>query len=310
MARPSRIGFQHAYPWVIAVISHITVPFGYGTHYCFSVFYVPGIAHFGWDRTTGAVAYSINLLVCGLFAAPVGYLVDRYHPRRLIAWGGGALMRRNDLVQPGGRPIAILCQLWRCARPGDMFPRYCRSSEAGVHLVYKKNRHGPGFGLFRYRCGHGSSHSPLGGVGVSRTVCKFVGGALSDRFPRWIIYGLGAIIGGSGIGMPAAARVSHGVWILAAYAGLFGAGYEIIAPIFPALCADLFGGSNYGKIYALITVDMSIGAGFGPLLDGMMFDRFASYEQSLLVAIASFSLSAVCIAIASKGPKAMSKELP
>ena len=57
-------------------------------------------------------------------------------------------------------------------------------------------------------------------------------------------------------------------------------------------------------------VDMSIGAGFGPLLGGMMFDRFASYEQSLLVAMASFSLSAVCIAIASKGPKAMSKELP
>jgi len=75
------------YGWVIAVAAFSIVVLGYGMRYGFSVFYVYILQEFGWARANTAGAFSTALMVYGLSAPAVGYLVDRLGPRRVVPLG-------------------------------------------------------------------------------------------------------------------------------------------------------------------------------------------------------------------------------
>jgi MFS family permease len=95
VARP-RFWKRVHYGWVVLGVSFVTLGVMYGTTFAFPIFFVALVQDFGWSRGSTASIFSANMMVAGLSAPLVGYLVDRYGPRRVLPWGavllGGGLL--------------------------------------------------------------------------------------------------------------------------------------------------------------------------------------------------------------------------
>ncbi len=59
-----------------------------GGWYSASVFFVALIQDFGWGYASTAGIFSLSIILYGIWGVPVGYLVDRFGPRRVILAGG------------------------------------------------------------------------------------------------------------------------------------------------------------------------------------------------------------------------------
>ncbi len=98
------------YPgWRIAGAASLASAAGFGSVliYSFSGFIKPLTAEFGWSRQTISAAFACASFTLGLCSPILGYLLDRYEPRRVIlpcivifaaAFGSLALLH-NNLVQ-------------------------------------------------------------------------------------------------------------------------------------------------------------------------------------------------------------------
>ncbi len=76
------------YGWYIAVALAITETVSFGVmYYAFSVFITPMEADLGWTRGEITGAFSLSLLITGLFGVPVGHLLDRRGARLLMTVG-------------------------------------------------------------------------------------------------------------------------------------------------------------------------------------------------------------------------------
>src|SRR5262245_37234518 len=78
-------------PWRIVMTTFVTLGLTYGFWYAYSVFLVAFIRQFGWSRSVVAGAFSMLVLVHGLSGPLIGWLVERFRPRVVIAVGGGVL---------------------------------------------------------------------------------------------------------------------------------------------------------------------------------------------------------------------------
>jgi MFS family permease len=92
------------YGWIVAVAAFLIVVVGYGMRYGFSVFYVHILQEFGWTRAGTAMAFSWALIVYGLSAPVIGFMVDKLGPRRVVplgaivlAFGLSALSRTSQI---------------------------------------------------------------------------------------------------------------------------------------------------------------------------------------------------------------------
>src|SRR5262245_6201989 len=77
--------------WRIVAATFVTLGLTYGFWYAYSVFLVAFIREFGWSRSVVAGAFSLLVLVHGLSGPLIGWLVERFRPRAVIAVGGGVL---------------------------------------------------------------------------------------------------------------------------------------------------------------------------------------------------------------------------
>lgn len=76
------------YGWYIAVALAITETVSFGImYYAFSVFITPMEAELGWTRGEITGAFSLSLLITGLFGVPVGHWLDRRGARLLMTVG-------------------------------------------------------------------------------------------------------------------------------------------------------------------------------------------------------------------------------
>ena len=75
------------YGWIIVAVSMISTTFWFGIRTSFSVFYVPLLEQFHWNRGESAGVQSVALLSYTLLAPVVGGLIDRFGPRRVIVPG-------------------------------------------------------------------------------------------------------------------------------------------------------------------------------------------------------------------------------
>jgi MFS family permease len=78
--------------WRTAMATFITLGLAYGFWYAYSVFLVAFLREFAWSRSVVAGAFSLFVLVHGLSGPLIGWLVERYRPRAVIAAGGGVLV--------------------------------------------------------------------------------------------------------------------------------------------------------------------------------------------------------------------------
>ena len=77
--------------WRVVVATFVTLGLAYGFWYAYSVFLVALLREFGWSRSVVAGAFSMLVLVHGVSGPPLGWLVERFGPRAVIASGGAVL---------------------------------------------------------------------------------------------------------------------------------------------------------------------------------------------------------------------------
>ncbi len=86
--------------------------------------------------------------------------------------------------------------------------------------------------------------------------------------------------------------------LLFVYALFFGFGYGSLAPMMPFLLADRFGISVLGTTYGILTFFATgIGGATGPLLCGVLYDRFGSYRLAWQINLAALVLITLLILI-------------
>jgi MFS family permease len=83
---------QIYYGWVIVAVSFMTLFLALGIRYSFAVFFIAILEEYGWGRGETAGAFSLAMVVHGLFAPVTGTLVDRFGPRRLFPVGAVCLI--------------------------------------------------------------------------------------------------------------------------------------------------------------------------------------------------------------------------
>lgn len=86
-----------------------------GVRFAFAVFLVPIEADLGWDRASLSAAASLNALAYGLSQFAVGFLVDRWGPRRVML-AGLALLAMASLA------TAFVSELWHLALLQGLLP--------------------------------------------------------------------------------------------------------------------------------------------------------------------------------------------
>jgi MFS family permease len=77
--------------WRVVAATFVTLGLSYGFWYAYSVFLVAFLKEFGWSRSLVAGAFSLLVVVHGVSGPILGWLVERFGPRAVIASGGAML---------------------------------------------------------------------------------------------------------------------------------------------------------------------------------------------------------------------------
>jgi MFS family permease len=94
---------------------------------------------------------------------------------------------------------------------------------------------------------------------------------------------------------------SRSISSLYLYAVVYGFGYGSMAPILPILAADRFGRHILGSIYGLLTFFIGIGGSIGPILGGIIYDKFGSYQYLWEINVALLAVISIIILTLKKG---------
>jgi MFS family permease len=73
-----------SYPWLVVMLGAMLLLSSNIYNNTFGVFFKPIADNFGWSRAAMSGAFTIRSLACAALVAPVGYLADRYGPRRVL----------------------------------------------------------------------------------------------------------------------------------------------------------------------------------------------------------------------------------
>lgn len=73
--------------WIVAAGCIMQAVSGAFSYYGFSAFFTPLINEFGWSRAALSGAISVSRLEGGILALPVGILLDRFGPRKIMFFG-------------------------------------------------------------------------------------------------------------------------------------------------------------------------------------------------------------------------------
>lgn len=137
----------------------------------------------------------------------------------------------------------------------------------------------------------------FGLLGIAGSVGKIVMGYLSDLFGRERVNTLG--VGLAMVGILCLMQVTVAPSILPLFfALLFGLGYGAAAPLLPSLSADIFQGSSFGLIFAMIAIGGGAGGASGSFMAGLLYDISGTYDTPLIVFLVSLCTSCTMIWLA------------
>jgi OFA family oxalate/formate antiporter-like MFS transporter len=72
------------YGYIIVLASFLILMMTYGSQYSYGVFFTPLLKDFGWSRAVTSGAYSLNLIVFGIFSVITGRINDKFGPRLVV----------------------------------------------------------------------------------------------------------------------------------------------------------------------------------------------------------------------------------
>lgn len=136
-------------------------------------------------------------------------------------------------------------------------------------------------------------------ISITGFAGQFLFGWLSDRVedPKYVyVAGIFVLLIGT-IFLWRADSVS-GLYLSAL---VYGFGYGSLAPILPVMAADRFGRHVLGSIYGLLTFFIGIGGSIGPLLGGIIYDTFGTYQHLWEINIAILIIMCVVMLTLKKG---------
>ena len=140
----------------------------------------------------------------------------------------------------------------------------------------------------------------IGILGITGSGSKLLCGYLSDRIGREKVYTIASFMTAGGL-FYLMFTVMSPKWMPFLFAILFGLGYGSWAPIIPSVSADIFLGSSFGLIFAVIGIGGGVGGALGSFLSGVVRDVSGAYGVSLILLIVSAALSVSFVWLA--GPR-------
>jgi len=149
----------------------------------------------------------------------------------------------------------------------------------------------------------GFTLAEAGFVVMALTVMQFlgtmVGGYVGDRVNKRYLAAGAMLMHGAGLLFLAYASS----WVaVAAFALLHGVAWGARGPLMTAMRADYFGTRAFGTILGFSSMIVMLGTTGGPILAGVLFDRFGSYQPAFL-GIASFALVGSVLFLVSQPPR-------
>ena len=126
----------------------------------------------------------------------------------------------------------------------------------------------------------------LGLVGLTGSAGLVILGSLSDRIGRewvWTISVSGFAVCYVLLIIMAEHPSSVLLYAMVAAQGFLGYG---ISAVYGAIPAEIFQGKQYGTIYGTLSVAGNLGAGIGPWVTGMLYDRTGTYTPAFWLAMA------------------------
>jgi len=128
---------------------------------------------------------------------------------------------------------------------------------------------------------------------------QLTGGYLGDRFEKRIIAALAMF--GHSIGLLALAWGVSLAWVTI-FIFAHGTAWGMRGPLMQAMRADYFGRRNFGTIMGFSSMIIMWGMISGPLIAGVMADRFGNYQYGFTVLAALAALGSIFFFLAKKPP--------
>jgi MFS family permease len=140
--------------------------------------------------------------------------------------------------------------------------------------------------------------SIIGMLSLLRAASSTIGGGLSDRFGREVIFTLGTLLCCLGLTSLALLHPPASVWLLYGYALTFGMGNGVFASAYAGATADLFFGPYLGTILGLLELGWGLGGFAGSWVGGYWYDRWDSYHGvfALTIGVSLFGCVAMWLA--------------
>jgi len=255
---------------------------------------MPPLASLFIDRLGWRTAY----FVLGGLAVVVGVgmaMMIANDPRDRGLEPDGARRRSDARAAPPAE--ASLSQAIRSRRFIALYAA-CLASSFGLFVPFVH--------LVPYALDHGIAQASavllVGVIGVGSTAGRFLLGGLADRMGRR--QALLAMF----LGMAFALLVwagSAGLWLLAAFAFVYGIFYGGFVALLPALVMDYFGGRNVSGIIGVLYTSVAFGTLIGPSAAGFAFDLSHSYALPILAIAGANLVAAGLVAAAGKAPVAV-----
>ena len=224
-----------------------------------------------------------------------------------ILGGGFALLIENDPrdrgLGPDGDPLQSFS---RAPRTGGATIREALRTRAFIGLyvaclICSFGAFVPFVHLVPYALDHGIAQPTaillLGMIGIGSTAGRFFLGGLADRMGRR------AALLMMFVGMALALAIwasAEGVWMLTAFALVYGIFYGGWVAVLPAVVMDYFGGRNVSGIIGVLYTSVAFGTLIGPSAAGFVFDLSHSYVLPILAGAAANLVAAAVAAATAK----------
>jgi MFS family permease len=234
---------------------------------------------YGWRKS-----YIILGIAMSLVTIPIALLIIRTRPSEMNLFPDGNDPAEKEIVPLTGQSLQDAMRtsaFWFIA--ANMLLTNFMANAIGVHCI-----------AYLTDIGHTKMVAAVGyGLALGFMTLGKVGlGWQADRKGARQTFVLSAIMTSLGIGILMFAKP---VWVVILFAFVFGYPQGGPLTLTPMVTADCHGLANFGAIFGLQTLFSILGAAFGPIVIGMMYDNSKSYHGGFLLLIVLTLMSSVCI---------------